>query len=701
MSTLIAPPPIVRLGLDLIEQSKPQRARSLRQFAEDEVVIPTGQYADQPFRCSRIPFTGLLLDEIDSGGWYMIVITAPSQAGKSLCGFVIPTLHMVLERHEDTGFACPEADLHAKKWEKDFLPVMKASPRLRKYIPTRGPGSMGGGIRDAVHFPRGSSMMLFSRGGKDSNKAAVTLRTMHITEAAGWSEAAETSKEGGPLRQLAARMRGFPRKQRRIIVEGTTTVEGDLPWRLKGDDANDKLTSTRSRLMCPCPHCSKWICPDREHLHGWHDAQSEEEAANESFWCCPECGEQITEEERKDCNGDLRLVHHGQSVDLRGRIVGERPKVSTLWFRATQFNNLLLPVGDAAIDEWTSAQLDENSPEREKAEMELCQFVHARPYVPKLFELQPLTDADISHRGVDLGRGRVPVGAKWLSRGVDIGLRHLHVITRAWSVDVDEQTGAEVASGRAIDIYTVPVESESKGARQALLDALFLLRDSESLNDYRDSNGKAYIANFSLIDAGWMEDIVWEFMIDCRTKGVNGWMPVLGRGQSAEAGKGAYKHPAGISGRCVWVGEQYYIHTSSREGLMNGMPIVTENSDEWKSFVHNGYKTPAGQPGALSRFAPARGDEEKLIQTYRRHLRAEKREQRVVRERGKVVVWVHSGADNHFLDADAYCCVAGHLAGVRVGTRNRTHDLPPQQTMTLPITMPDGRAYLQTGELSR
>jgi hypothetical protein len=687
MSTLTAPPPIVRLGFDLIEQSKPLRARSLRQFAEEEVVIPTGQYADQPFRCSRLPFAGILLDEIELGGWYMIVITAPSQSGKSLCGFVIPTLHMVLERREDTGFACPEADLHAKKWEKDFLPVMNASPRLRRYIPTRGPGSMGGGIRDAVHFPHGSSMLLFSRGGKDSNKAAVTLRTMHVTEAAGWSEASENSKEGGPLRQLAARMRGFPRKQRRIIVEGTTTVDTDLPWRLKGDDGTEKLTSSRSSLVVPCPHCEKWITPDREHLHGWHDAQSEDEAANESFWCCPACGEEITEDERKAANRDIRLLHYGQSIDRRGRIVGDRPKVSTLWFRATQFNNLLLPVGDAAIDEWTAAQLDENSPEREQAEKELCQFVHARPYKPKLFELQPLTHADITPRAIDFGSRTVPPGTLWLSRGVDVGQRRLHVVVRAWSVENG------IASGRSIGIHTVAVRSEERGVRQGLFDALCELRDSEALNNYRDPSGRSFVISHSLVDAGWMEDVVWAFMIDCQEKGIKGWMPILGRGQSAPPGSGAYSHPTHVveGGRVLWIGEQCHIRKSSRFN----MPFVIENSDEWKSFVHDGYKTPTGHTGALSHFAPATPEEESLIRTYKNHLLAGKRQWKEVPKRGRVAVWVHSGADDHYFDADAYCCVGGFLCGVRVATRDRTLFMPKSDPAITPITMPDGRDYME------
>ncbi len=247
-------------------------------------------------------------------------------------------------------------------------------------------------------------------------------------------------------------------------------------------------------------------------------------------------------------------------------------------------------------------------------------------------------------------------------------------------------------------MFTVPVKSEERGVRQALFDALCELRDTPALNEYRAPDGKPHIVNFSLVDAGWLEDVVWAFMIDSHQKGIKGWMPVLGRGQSAPPGSGAYSHPTPDKltekSRLQWIGEQCYISKSKHVGLS----FCTENSDVWKSFVHDGYKTPPGSPGSLSCFDPSTKEDEALLVTYRRHLLAEKREWREVPKRGKVAVWIDSGADDHYFDADAYSCVAANILGVSVVTRVRPNVRHVAPRPVQSITMPDGRPYMEMGE---
>ena len=65
----------------------------MRQYTEDELIIPEGQYKDERFRLYRQPFVGLLLDAIDSGLWNQIAVTGCVQGGKSLFGFVNPAAY--------------------------------------------------------------------------------------------------------------------------------------------------------------------------------------------------------------------------------------------------------------------------------------------------------------------------------------------------------------------------------------------------------------------------------------------------------------------------------------------------------------------------------------------------------------------------------------------------------------------------------
>ena len=81
----------------LLEHSRPRRLRSMRQFAEDEIVIPAGPFSGRRFRCARQPYTGLWFDAVDSGNWSRCVATGPTQSGKTLSCFVIPMLYHLFE----------------------------------------------------------------------------------------------------------------------------------------------------------------------------------------------------------------------------------------------------------------------------------------------------------------------------------------------------------------------------------------------------------------------------------------------------------------------------------------------------------------------------------------------------------------------------------------------------------------------------
>ena len=111
----------------LLSQARPRRLRSMREFAEQEIVIPTGPFAGRRFRCSRQPYTGLWFDAIDSGNWCRFVATGPTQSGKSKCGFVIPLLYHLLEIGETVICGLPDMDMASDKWRKDILPVIEQS----------------------------------------------------------------------------------------------------------------------------------------------------------------------------------------------------------------------------------------------------------------------------------------------------------------------------------------------------------------------------------------------------------------------------------------------------------------------------------------------------------------------------------------------------------------------------------------------
>ena len=53
----IAPFPIQSELSRFLRQARPQPLRSMRQFAEQEIIIPDGPFAGRHFRCARQPYT--------------------------------------------------------------------------------------------------------------------------------------------------------------------------------------------------------------------------------------------------------------------------------------------------------------------------------------------------------------------------------------------------------------------------------------------------------------------------------------------------------------------------------------------------------------------------------------------------------------------------------------------------------------------
>ncbi len=149
----------------------------------------------------------------------------------------------------------------ANKWELDVMPVMESSPNLRSLKPTSGAGSAGGKIKDMVTLRDGVAIKLMSAGSQDTGKAGFTSRVLGVTEAARFSTAGESSVEADPLRQLRARQRSYEEHERFTYVEGTVTLETDLPWRFKPLRIRNRYTSD-SLLHLPfadvtVPKCGK------------------------------------------------------------------------------------------------------------------------------------------------------------------------------------------------------------------------------------------------------------------------------------------------------------------------------------------------------------------------------------------------------------------------------------------------------------
>lgn len=664
----------------LIRSAFPRRPLTHLEFAERFVRHATGQYRGQRFRGERQPILPLLFHEFDFGGWPEIYLTGTSQSGKTLGGFVIPTLRTAVALEEDALVAVPEADMAADKWDKDFLPTLNASSELSWLVPTRGPGSRGGHIRDRVTLNNGVDIKIMTRGGEDTNKAGYTARVVHVTEAKGWGGRTETSSEADDLRKIIARMRGFKRSQRRLVVEGTLGSPLDLPWTARGGDKpDDPLISTKSKIQAPCPHCGVYVCPGRESLVGWQGAATELEAAEKACFVCPSCGTKINDAQRRAAMRECRLVHHGQTVDKNGRVIGDRPPVSRLWFQWGAFHNCLLDAADTAIDEWRASLVDEGTLERENSERELCQFAHGLTFTSMLAANTELDARSIRRRMDQWPRGVLPPDTVACTIGIDMGR------WTGWWVFLAFRACGEiyVAAYGQFDVCR-PGANDDEATR---------FRESLGLFDETVVNEGFAVAGSPnrrrpdgiFVDMNYLPDEVAAFV---RSRG-RGWKSrwKCGRGAGMAANRngrknaGGYHHPTLLTPQRPKAGMQWFVEWNYERGI----PEITFNADFWLRHLQDRLRIAPGNKGALSLYRSDFRNEHAKISNHFAN-------ERLVREfdpaKGGLVEKWHCMGDNHWGDAAKMALVLGDWFGFRLSDID-----PPPAPPPAPDPVPPKRSF--------
>ena len=644
-----------------LSQARPRRLRSMRQFAEQEIVIPDGPFADRRFRCARQPYTGLWFYAVDSGNWSRCVATGPTQSGKTLACFVIPLLYHLFEIGETVICGLPDMDMAGDKWRESIQPVIEQS-RFRDLMPKHGGGSRGGRV-ESMQFGNGATLKFMSGGGSDKSRAGFTSRVVVITETDGMDRPGLASRESDKITQLEARTRAYGIR-RRIYMECTVSTESGRTWQ-------EFQHGTKSRIVIPCPECREWVTPEREQLTGWQSAGSQAAARNATAFTCPACGVVWSHEERTVANSKCKLLHEGQLVDDAGAIQGEPPATDTFAFRWSAINNLFLSAGDLGADEWRASR----SPDEENAEREMRQFVWAIPVLPQKWEQTALETAEITARVVNLPRGVVPAGTRWLTAAIDIGKYLLHWVVVSWG---DNATGHVVEYGRT------EVASDDLGVEQAIFVALKQFRDQVAQGWVLAGNTSPKIPDLVWIDAGYMSEVVYAF---CRQEGRR-YRPSIGRG-AAQQHRQWYNRPTQTGSIVKLIAEGFHINWLPAEKVF----LSEVDADHWKTWVQQRLSTPMGQPGAMTLYQALPNEHLALA----KHLTSEKKVEEFVAGKGVVTKWERLRRQNHWFDALYNACAAGYLCGARLVTEVLPPPKPrPTASELQRMRRPDGSPWIDT-----
>lgn len=621
----------------------PPRMRTLAEFAEQEIVLPSGPHQGMRYRLDRQPYVRLFFDQVQSDRWRRIVVTGPSQSGKTLNGFVIPTLYHLFEVGETVTCGVPDLAMVGDKWEVDILPVIERT-RYRELLPRVGEGARGGKVLSAVRFTNGATLRFMTGGGDDKSRAAFTSRVLVVTEVDGFDHRSKNSREADQIEQLEARTKAFGARAR-IYLESTVTVEEGRIWREYSD-------GTASRIAVRCPHCSAYATPEREHLVGWSGAETEVDARESARICCPECAAEWTEDERVDANRDCLLVHKGQEID-GSRVVGPDPRTETLGFRWNAANNLLVTAGDIAVEEWRGTR----SPDPDSAERKLHQFVWTTPYKPEGLDSGEIDPVEVAKRTSGTPRGVVPRWCTHLTGGIDLGRHLCHWTVTGWSDD---------ARGAVVDYGRIEVASSDMAEERALLIALREFRSICEAGWKREGAEETFAPELVLVDSGYMPDVPYAFV----SERDRGWRAAKGVGDREYGRFGAgYHEPKTTGSVVVTIGDGYHVARLKAKGTF----LVEINVSQWKAWVHERLRGQQGVAGSLELFEATPAEHT----AYARHMAAERRIQEFKPRKGTVIRWEAVSKNNHWLDATTLAAVAGHAAGARLVTASA---VPPPRT---------------------
>lgn len=637
--------------------------RSMQQFAEEEINVTNGPRKG-PFRVATQPFARLWFMAVALGLWNIHAACGPTQSGKTLVCFVIPTLYHLFEIEEDVICMVPKMEMAFDKWKKDILPVILKT-RYADLLPTSGAGSKGGDF-DSITFKNGITLKFMSGGGDDKTRAGYTARVVVITEVDGMDEAGKASREADKVTQVIARTLSFGD---RFCVYMECTVSIDT-----GRITKEYRGGTESRIGLPCPHCRAHVTPEREHFLGWQGATNAIEAGLHAAFFCPDCGQEWTAEQRIDANQNCRLLHRDQTVNEAGEIIGEIPQTRTLGFRWTAANNLLVTPAFLGEGEYLASIAEDE----ENAEKERRQFFWVIPYKAEAWQQTPLDVQLIIHRVSNHAKGHVPAGTVKITVGCDLGKWLCHWFAIAWTAD---------GSSQVIAYDTVEVKSQELDVKRALLIALREFRETMLSGFEVAADQPNRIPDKIFIDAGYLDDVVYVFCRETEKTCGRRFMPSIG--------VAPYYKPKETNDAIKLIGEGYHIKWDPTVRLH----VVIIDPNRWKSFVHERLTVP------LVKDKPEQSVGAMLLHKalpnehlgVAKHLTSERMEEEFIAGhgpgKGLVKTWVKIRSHNHWLDAAYLACGAGHLEKIRIipiettARRVEEPDAPP-------LTTPDGRPFL-------
>jgi len=597
--------------------------RSRRRFAEEELILASGPFEGLHFRADVNPWTGQVLDIMDSGLYRRFFASGPVQAGKTLLFFVCAIMYHLFECRENVIVGVPKVDMAQSIFDERIRPSIMAS-RYRHLLPTTGPGSRGGRFTE-IRFNHGPVLRFLGGGGGDAQIASYTARVVAITEVDKMDAPGSKSKETDPIRKLESRANAFGE---------AALIYGECTLTTKYGRTHQEIVDvgTDSKVWVECPLCAEYVVPKREDFGGWRSAETVIDARAAAKYTCPKCGGDWSEDLRREANRNQVVAAGTQSVERGAAVVGDPPATNTFGFRWNCMTNALVTMADIGEREWKADR--DPTPDSEK---ELLQYWWAEPYEDQLADLSGLSrDIILSKIGAH-PRGFVPDHAKYLTVGIDVGGHLCHWLAVAWTPD---------AQGYVVDYGAIHVQQEREISPAAVLSSLRQFREDV----LRPGWGKP--PHLVVVDSGWAAAKIEVYRLCAESKAVR-MLPTKGLGTAR--GQSGWRQPKPGPGRQL--GREWVLARQPE-----GVDLFEPHADFWKGKVHEGIRAPAGVPGSIALFK----DEPVRHLGLVRHLTSEREEEEFAPGKGTRRVWNRVHRQNHWFDCMYMARAAADALGVRL-----------------------------------
>jgi len=660
--------------LSMVRGFRSSRIRTMRQFAEEEIYIPDGVYEGLKFRCDRQPWTKLWFDEVDSGQYTEIATTGARQGGKTLVCLTIPILYHLFELKETVILGAPLDEHVSNKWSIIIKPMIMRT-RFRDLIPTIGAGARGGSSNlDTIKFDNGAVLKFMTSGGDDKSRVSFTSRVLAVTEVDGFDKIGGTSVESTKLVQMEGCTASYDLRARKYY-ECTTSVEKGKIWQAY-------MNGTRSYLFMPCMKCGQFVTIERDNLHGWQEATSEQEAQDKSFFACPKCGKPWTEREWRTSNKSMTLVHHGQSIDSNGNVTGERRQVSTLGFRWHVGHNMFKTPASIGLAEYKASRAKRG----DEGELEMRQFFWSLPAIPEAEDLYQLSSEVLKRRIAGTPEREASDEMESITVGVDVQKRRLFWVAIGWF---------KGGRGTIIEYRSEPCDIDSYSEEDAITNALVALRGRLEDGFWSANEGEFRKPEYVFIDCGNWMNVICNFVRTCIPIRSGCYYAVRGCGTMREYGKTYTPAPANPGKKA----QTYVGQCMHAVRYPNGSDVIEVDADYWKGWMFSRLASPTDSASPLLFYKPEAGRGHTIICD---HFCAEERQAKYVEGKGIIVSWVRVSRQNHYLDAAYYACAASWPAKIRLSGEAEApaRKAEPEADKTVVDTSlerPDGRQWHEIG----